>query len=229
MNDSSSSCDKRSGNVFNENEDAPVAQSASGLLVPGPNLNLSGCNTLNTNTNPLNSKSSLDGFCSDGSTSTPIGSNTTNTTCNITLNASFISNNITNNNGPQQGGSGSNLIGGGGNGVSNCMEYMQQQNHIFVFSTQLANKGAEAVLGGQFPTIIAYHCTQPATKSFFEDFFLKNPMKMPKLQRQNTLNIMGGMQPGGEPGAGGQPPWLTNIFNPMGKMPHKLALNKSGN
>nr|3ZPV_0 Chain 0, PROTEIN BCL9 HOMOLOG [Drosophila melanogaster]3ZPV_2 Chain 2, PROTEIN BCL9 HOMOLOG [Drosophila melanogaster]3ZPV_4 Chain 4, PROTEIN BCL9 HOMOLOG [Drosophila melanogaster]3ZPV_6 Chain 6, PROTEIN BCL9 HOMOLOG [Drosophila melanogaster]3ZPV_8 Chain 8, PROTEIN BCL9 HOMOLOG [Drosophila melanogaster]3ZPV_B Chain B, PROTEIN BCL9 HOMOLOG [Drosophila melanogaster]3ZPV_D Chain D, PROTEIN BCL9 HOMOLOG [Drosophila melanogaster]3ZPV_F Chain F, PROTEIN BCL9 HOMOLOG [Drosophila melanogaster]3ZP len=33
-------------------------------------------------------------------------------------------------------------------------------NHIFVFSTQLANKGAESVLSGQFQTIIAYHCTQ---------------------------------------------------------------------
>lgn len=72
---------------------------------------------------------------------------------------------------------------------TNSMDYMQQQNHIFVFSTQLANKGAESVLSGQFPTIIAYHCTQPATKKFLEDFFLKNPMKMAKIQRQNSLNM----------------------------------------
>ncbi|KAH8272506.1 hypothetical protein KR044_012142, partial [Drosophila immigrans] len=74
---------------------------------------------------------------------------------------------------------------------SNCLDYMQQQNHIFVFSTQLANKGAEAVLSGQYQTIIAYHCTQPATKTFLEDFFIKNPMKMNKMQRQNSLGGLG--------------------------------------
>ncbi|KAI8116226.1 Protein BCL9 like protein [Lucilia cuprina] len=199
-NDSSSSCDKRmslQGNVCNENDESSVTQSSSGLIVTGSgsNINLiSSCNALNTNTNPLNSKSSLDGFCSDASNTTPLGSNTPNT---------------------------------GGSGINNCMEYMQQQNHIFVFSTQLANKGAEAVLAGQFPTIIAYHCTQPATKSFFEDFFLKNPMKMTKLQRQNTLNIMGGLPPATGPGSGGQPPWLTGNCNTMGKMSHKQTLNKS--
>ncbi|XP_065370795.1 protein BCL9 homolog isoform X2 [Calliphora vicina] len=232
-NDSSSSCDKRmalSGNVCNENDESSVTQSVGSLIVPGSgtNLNLiSSCNTLNTNTNPLTSKS-LDGFCSDASTSTPMGSNIPNTSCNIPLNASFIINNLSSTNGPPQvGGGGTNIISGGGSGINNCMEYMQQQNHIFVFSTQLANKGAEAVLAGQFPTIIAYHCTQPATKSFFEDFFLKNPMKMTKLQRQNTLNIMGGLPPAGGPGSGGQPPWLTGNCNSMGKMSHKLALNKS--
>lgn len=45
---------------------------------------------------------------------------------------------------------------------------MQQQSQIFVFSTALANKGAEAVRGGQFPTIIAYHCAQPETKKFLQ-------------------------------------------------------------
>lgn len=220
-----------SGNVCNENDESSVPQSAGSLIVPGSgtNLNLiSSCNALNANTNPLTSKS-LDGFCSDASTSTPMGSNTPNTPCNIPLNASFIINNLSSTNGPPQvGGGGTNIISGGGSGINNCMEYMQQQNHIFVFSTQLANKGAEAVLAGQFPTIIAYHCTQPATKSFFEDFFLKNPMKMTKLQRQNTLNIMGGLPPAGGPGSGGQPPWLTGNCNSMGKMSHKLALNKSG-
>lgn len=47
-------------------------------------------------------------------------------------------------------------------------QYMQQQSQIFVFSTALANKGAEAVRGGQFPTIIAYHCAQPETKKFLQ-------------------------------------------------------------
>lgn len=47
-------------------------------------------------------------------------------------------------------------------------QYMQQQSQIFVFSTQLANKSAEAVRSGQFPTIIAYHCAQPETKKFLQ-------------------------------------------------------------
>lgn len=51
---------------------------------------------------------------------------------------------------------------------------MQQQSHIFVFSTVLANKGAEAVRNGQFLTIIAFHCAQPETKKFLQKFPLKN-------------------------------------------------------
>ncbi|EDX15203.1 GD24381 [Drosophila simulans] len=86
-----------------------------------------------------------------------------------------------------------NLLTANANGISsgssNCLDYMQQQNHIFVFSTQLANKGAESVLSGQFQTIIAYHCTQPATKSFLEDFFMKNPLKINKLQRHNAVGM----------------------------------------
>nr|AAL91368.1 legless [Drosophila melanogaster] len=86
-----------------------------------------------------------------------------------------------------------NLLTANANGISsgssNCLDYMQQQNHIFVFSTQLANKGAESVLSGQFQTIIAYHCTQPATKSFLEDFFMKNPLKINKLQRHNSVGM----------------------------------------
>lgn len=47
-------------------------------------------------------------------------------------------------------------------------QYMQQQSQIFVFSTNLANKAAEAVLQGQFQTIIAFHCSQPGTKKILE-------------------------------------------------------------
>lgn len=47
-------------------------------------------------------------------------------------------------------------------------QYMQQQSHIFVFSTTLANKGADAVLRGDYPTIIDYHCAQPGTKKYLE-------------------------------------------------------------
>lgn len=47
-------------------------------------------------------------------------------------------------------------------------QYMQQQSQIFVFSTALANKAAESYLSGNFPSIIAFHCAQPGTKSFLE-------------------------------------------------------------
>lgn len=105
-----------------------------------------------------------------------------------------------------------------GGSIANCMEYMQQQNHIFVFSTQLANKGAESVLSNQFPTIIAYHCTQPATKNFLEDFFMKNPMKISKLQRQNTLNLCNISVGPGQQWVGG--------CNPLPKMSQKPNGNK---
>ena len=62
----------------------------------------------------------------------------------------------------------SNKGGGGGGGGGGSMEYMQTQNHIFVFSTILANKSAEAVINRQFPSIIAYHCAQPGSKKFLE-------------------------------------------------------------
>lgn len=104
--------------------------------------------------------------------------------------------------------------GGGGGG-----EYMQQQNHVFVFSTQLANKSAEAVVGGQFPTIIAYHCMQPSTKMFLEDF-LKNPSKSSKMQRQYSLNIMNLMQ-GGMNRPGPQSSFWLNDCNNAGKVPQR--------
>ncbi|XP_023158976.1 protein BCL9 homolog, partial [Ceratitis capitata] len=111
-----------------------------------------------------------------------------------------------------------------GGSIANCMEYMQQQNHIFVFSTQLANKGAESVLSGQVPTIIAYHCTQPATINFLEDFFIKNPMKISKLHRQNTLNLYNISV-----GAGGQQ-WIgsCNTLPKISQKPIGSKLNFKG-
>ena len=46
--------------------------------------------------------------------------------------------------------------------------YMQQQSQLFVFSTKLANKAAEAVIQQQFPSILAFHTSQPATRKFLE-------------------------------------------------------------
>lgn len=68
---------------------------------------------------------------------------------------------------------GGNVVGKQSNTASGNMDaqqqqYMQQQSQIFVFSTSLANKSAESVIAGQYPTIIAYHCAQPRTKKFLE-------------------------------------------------------------
>ncbi|GFT38976.1 BCL9 domain-containing protein [Trichonephila clavipes] len=55
-------------------------------------------------------------------------------------------------------------------------QYMQQQSQIFVFSTALANKAAESYLTGQFPSIIAFHCAQPGTKSFLEVMYFSQSL-----------------------------------------------------
>lgn len=60
-------------------------------------------------------------------------------------------------------------------------QYMQQQSQIFVFSTSLANRASDSVLTGQFPSIIAFHCSQPGTKRFLE----KHPLKIQQFNRQN--------------------------------------------
>lgn len=62
----------------------------------------------------------------------------------------------------------SNVMGSKSCGSNGGVEYMQTQNHIFVFSTALANKGADAVMNGHFPSIVAYHCAQPRTKEFLK-------------------------------------------------------------
>ncbi|XP_037077159.1 B-cell CLL/lymphoma 9-like protein [Pollicipes pollicipes] len=58
-------------------------------------------------------------------------------------------------------------------------QYMQQQSHIFVFSTQLANRAFESVVQSQYPTIIAYHCSQPGTKKYLD----RNPLKLSQFSR----------------------------------------------
>lgn len=79
---------------------------------------------------------------------------------------------------------------------------MQQQSQIFVFSTLLANTGAEEVLQGRYPSIIAYHCAQPGTKKYLE----KNPLKMTQFSRQNAQWLSSlSMMKGGKCSKG-QPP-----------------------
>ena len=46
--------------------------------------------------------------------------------------------------------------------------FMQQQSHVFVFNTGLANKAGEAVLTNQTKSIITYHIDQPSTQQFLQ-------------------------------------------------------------
>ncbi|XP_046985076.1 protein BCL9 homolog [Schistocerca americana] len=94
-------------------------------------------------------------------------------------------------------------------------QYMQQQSQIFVFSTNLANKSADAVLQGQYPSIIAFHCAQPGTKKYLE----KHPLKMNQFSRQNPAqwlnNLVQMKQKGGPGGLKGSTtplpdPWLQS-------------------
>lgn len=112
---------------------------------------------------------------------------------------------------------GSNVI----NKQSSSMEvqYMQQQSQIFVFSTVLANSGADEVLQGRYPSIIAYHCAQPGTKKYLE----KNPLKVTQFNRQHPaqwLNNLAMMKKQGctrSPGLGPKPPpSIDNFLGPEG-------------
>lgn len=44
--------------------------------------------------------------------------------------------------------------------------YLQTNNQVFVFTTQLANDAAEAVLNNEYPTIIDYHKSLPSTAQY---------------------------------------------------------------
>ncbi|KAJ3639755.1 hypothetical protein Zmor_003095 [Zophobas morio] len=99
------------------------------------------------------------------------------------------------------------------------VQYMQQQSQIFVFSTNMANNGADEVLQGRYATIIAYHCAQPATKKYLE----KNPLKVNQFTRQNPaqwLNNLAMMKNKGctrSPGLGPKSqPSIDNFLGPDG-------------
>ena len=65
-------------------------------------------------------------------------------------------------------------------------QYMQQSSQIFVFSTQWANKAAQAVMQQEFPSIICWHENQPETKkhlsvssSLTQKFYTENQLVFP--------------------------------------------------
>lgn len=90
---------------------------------------------------------------------------------------------------PTPGNGNGNNTGGNGQGTNMEVQYMQQQSQIFVFSTMLANKSAEAVSQGHFQSIIAYHCAQPGTKKYFE----KHPLKLTQFNRQSPAQWLNGL------------------------------------
>lgn len=98
------------------------------------------------------------------------------------------------------------------------VQYMQQQSQIFVFSTTMANRGADEVLQGRYPSIIAYHCAQPGTKKYLE----KNPLKLTQFNRQNPaqwLNNLAMIKNKGcarSPGLGLKGPSIDNFLGPEG-------------
>ncbi|XP_017781027.1 PREDICTED: protein BCL9 homolog isoform X2 [Nicrophorus vespilloides] len=96
------------------------------------------------------------------------------------------------------------------------VQYMQQQSQIFVFSTVLANSGAEEVIHGRFPSIIAYHCAQPGTKKYLE----KNPLKITQFNRQNPAQWLNSVMKNNckrSPGIGPKSqPSLDNFLGPEG-------------
>lgn len=113
-------------------------------------------------------------------------------------------------------------------------QYMQQQSQIFVFSTQLANKAAEGVLGGNFPSIISYHCSQPKTKKYLE----KHPLKIHQFNRQNSnqwLNTLVQMKKGPMKGpVGPRDSFKSNMMgmgpggHMMGPGPNNMGMGMCG-
>lgn len=96
------------------------------------------------------------------------------------------------------------------------VQYMQQSSQIFVFSTLLANSGADEVLQGRFPSIIAYHCAQPGTKKILE----KNPLKVNQFKPNPAqwLNNLAMMKQGCKksPGLGPKPQPPIDFLGPEG-------------
>ncbi|CAG0894639.1 unnamed protein product [Darwinula stevensoni] len=94
-------------------------------------------------------------------------------------------------------------------------QYMQQQSQIFVFSTQMANQAAEAVIKCQFNSIIAFHCSQPGTKKVLD----KYPLKVNQFSKQNPAQWLNNLvQMKGKGGMKNMPPSMPGPMGPSGPM-----------
>ncbi|KAI1289979.1 Protein BCL9 -like protein [Halotydeus destructor] len=112
-------------------------------------------------------------------------------------------------------------------------QYMQQQSQIFVFTTGLANAAAEHVTSGQFPSVIAYHCSQPDTKRYLEQYplrvqqfnkpnhgsWLNNLAQKPGAKGFRHMNPNMMHNPNQFPGGPGGPPNGLNQFSSFKPMP----------
>ncbi|XP_045507346.1 protein BCL9 homolog isoform X4 [Colias croceus] len=99
------------------------------------------------------------------------------------------------------------------NVISKQSGSMEQQSQIFVFSTMLANKAAEAVISGQNHSIIAYHCAQPNTKKYLE----KHPLKIGQFNKQNPAQWLNNLAMAKRGGMRGGPNMMGGP-NQMGHM-----------
>lgn len=67
-------------------------------------------------------------------------------------------------------GSGGMLMGGGQMQVEAGGHFIQNHSPVFVFSTTMANRAAEAIERGQFESIIHFHKCHPDTQRFLQVF-----------------------------------------------------------
>ena len=58
--------------------------------------------------------------------------------------------------------------------TSDSSPFLQANNQVFVFTTQLANEAAEAVLKNEYPTILEYHKSLPSTAQYLNVSETKN-------------------------------------------------------
>lgn len=113
---------------------------------------------------------------------------------------------------PQNMGGAMNPISPGPNQGPQVPEqpYMQQQSYIFVFSTELANRAADAVFQGRFPSIIDAHMQEKETQNILSRNVLNRP---PGLQRSH---LWPGLQ---RSGSGQGPPGQMMAAGPNGPGP----------
>jgi hypothetical protein len=50
--------------------------------------------------------------------------------------------------------------------ITSDSPFLQTNNQVFVFTTQLANEAAESVLKNEYPNIIEYHKSLPSTAQY---------------------------------------------------------------
>ena len=114
---------------------------------------------------------------------------------------------------------------------------MQQQSHIFVFSTKMANEAAEAVWHGQYSNICFWHMNLAETKQYLE----KHPIKITQQFRPGQTSLLhqyaqnsgqkgcvkGAPQMGPQMSPYGPPAGGPGGFPPPGPPPHPMMRGPS--